>query len=242
MEQQPKKQFNWKLLAIVLGIITIIIYIDSCNKIKQVEKEHTAFVEALNDTITVYKNREGNLVTSISVLASNNAKEFYQLNIKDSTIQHLQDVVKDYKNKLKAGSSVTTVTSESSIKNTNPTIVVPPKEPLPLNSIPIYPTYRDTMSNQWVKYSIEMNKDSSKITIKFSNRYDIVIGSDKGKPFADIINYNPYDTVKTLRTYQITLPKPKKWGVGISGGAALGTNFKFTPYIGVGINYNIIRF
>lgn len=36
--------------------------------------------------------------------------------------------------------------------------------------------------------------------------------------------------------------KPKRFGLGIQAGGTLGKNIKPTPYVGIGVSYNIIRF
>ena len=62
-----------------------------------------------------------------------------------------------------------------------------------------------------------------------------------------VSGYDPcLDSIKVYqRTEVVTITqkiqdKPKRWGIGIQGGVGLGKG-GFTPYIGIGVQYNIIR-
>lgn len=62
-----------------------------------------------------------------------------------------------------------------------------------------------------------------------------------------VSGYDPcLDSIKVYpRTEVVTITstikdKPKRWGIGIQGGAGYGKG-GFTPYIGIGVQYNIIR-
>lgn len=57
-------------------------------------------------------------------------------------------------------------------------------------------------------------------------------------PCLDSIQVYPRTEVVTI-TKQIQ-DKPKRWGIGIQGGVGFGKG-GFTPYIGIGVQYNIIR-
>lgn len=57
-------------------------------------------------------------------------------------------------------------------------------------------------------------------------------------PCLDSIKVYPRTEVVTI-TKQIQ-DKPKRWGIGIHGGVGYGKG-GFTPYIGIGVQYNIIR-
>lgn len=56
----------------------------------------------------------------------------------------------------------------------------------------------------------------------------------------DSIQVYPRTEYKTI-TNTIKVQDTKRWGIGIHGGVGVGKG-GFTPYIGVGIQYNIIRF
>ena len=232
------------LLPITIIIALLFFQIRSCNKLKEQEKENSNLVNAFNDSISHYVNKHNDDVATISVLQTSTANAFLAVKSKDEEIKELQAVVKDYKKKLKvAGSSVTNITGSTAISNTGTTTVTP-KDTVRVDSLVyIYPEYTDSLVNAWVEYKMKMNKDSSKLDIHFVNKYSAIIGYDKRKPFVDVINYSPYSKVEKLRTYQVRQPPPKRFGVGISAGVTYDfIHSKAIPYIGAGINYNLIRF
>lgn len=58
-------------------------------------------------------------------------------------------------------------------------------------------------------------------------------------PCLDSIQVYPRTEYKTI-TNTIKVQDTKRWGIGIQGGVGVGKG-GFTPYIGVGVQYNIIR-
>lgn len=62
------------------------------------------------------------------------------------------------------------------------------------------------------------------------------------RPKLDSIMVYPKTINRYINTTEKVYQKPKKWGIGVSIGAGLDRNFEITPYIGIGIQYNLIRF
>lgn len=58
----------------------------------------------------------------------------------------------------------------------------------------------------------------------------------------DAINSNPHNIIEGLKTYRRPAPKPKKWGIGIVGGYGTMDAVSLRPFVGVGVQYNLIRF
>lgn len=234
------------VVSLILGALLVILYMQKCSGVK-VSKESAANIyAALSDSLKYYKNKSGNTTARISVLETEKAKHFLVLQTKDVTVQQLQQVVKDYKDKLTKGSSVTLGLIETVNKMTQITQIVKRDtirviDPNGYTDNFIYPTYRDSLRNEWIDYAAQMNKDTATLDLKISNKFSIIVGKDKKGPFADITTYNPYSAVKTSRTYQVAQPRPKKFGIGASSGVTY-YNDKARPYIGIGLNYNIIRF
>lgn len=60
----------------------------------------------------------------------------------------------------------------------------------------------------------------------------------------DWIELYPKTEYRTVYIESKPVVKPKRWGIGLNCGYGAGIvdgNVKFTPYIGVGLHYNIIR-
>jgi hypothetical protein len=189
--------------------------------------------EAMNDTIKSYRNKNNEMVSKIKVLETTNTGSFTALKTKDSIINILQYYVKKYKKKLKKQGSVTHIGSSLSMDTTITSTQIMENG---------YPVYNSKFNLKgWVYGEIKAGKDSTNISLKVKNSYTTIIGRErvglfKYKPFVEIINHNPYSETKTLRTYQIKLPKQPKIGFGIQTGYGI-TKSGLSPYLGIGINY-----
>lgn len=238
----PKEPNIYKILCLALIVGIIILSIRSCSTRRQDIVDQGSFISSLSDSLTTYKNKDSSQTATISVLQTTSAGDFFGLKIKDSQIVILQGLVKQYQQKLKAGSSVTTATTETTVKHdTKPT--VSDYDSIKTGSIVyVYPKYTDSLYSEWISYKATMTKDKASLDLKVINKYAVIVGYEKRKPYVDIVNFNPYSSTKILRSYQVIIPKQKVWGIGFSSGMALGTNFKIQPYLGIGISYNIIRF
>ena len=76
---------------------------------------------------------------------------------------------------------------------------------------------------------------------------DIWSGKDKdikGNYKVIVTSLNPYVKITDIKSYKFDLPRPKKWGLGITGGYGMNPQKigEFFPYIGLGLSYNFVRF
>jgi len=93
-------------------------------------------------------------------------------------------------------------------------------------------------------------KDSTQLTLKYREEVDLLIGEEKtgflglgkSKPFARITFKNPYSEVKDMKVYQTSLPKQKRFGIGPTISYGVGSGFEPQVFIGIGVNWNLIRF
>lgn len=240
-----KKPSNYNfILAVGLGIMSTLFFFKQCSSNSRADKESLQLIQALQDTLKHYKNKDSINVASISVIQTQSARDFFNLQLKTKELQELQKVVEEYKKVMKAGSSVTNALIETvaTLKGRKPEIKYLPGDTVKIGDVSyVYPTYKDTLHDEWITLDATMGKDTSTFKLKVVNKFSAVVGYKKKKPFVDLLTENPYTTVKSLRTYQVAIPKPKKLGIGFSTGVTLNTNLKPTPYVGVGLNYNILR-
>jgi hypothetical protein len=263
------------IIASIVAILAIIADIDGCNRKVGEVKSQQNLINALYDTlVTLRKNIAASTTVEMAALQMETAKQFIDLKIKDSQIVDLQKMVSEYKNKLKAGSSVTNTTVKTEINKTTPNdtigssdiifsidsnhynrnnlvihgnniipFVLGYNKKVPFADVINYnPYFESRYSDKWIDYDIKTYVDSTNFKLSIINKYAIVLGYNKKVPFADVINYNPYSKVTVLRTFQVSVPKQKSWGIGFSTGIGLSYDLRPRPYIGVGVNYNIIKF
>ncbi len=218
-----KNIFSW--LVLIFIIIIIIFCVKACNN--NIRKENSKLVESLNDSISYYRDVEGILHSKISVIEDD---YFLKLKLKDKEIVELQDLVKKYKNV----KSATIIKTETKIveKIVNKTV---------LDTISNTPIYESSFNlKDYIWGDIVAKKDTTDIKINIKNDFNIVTYKEKGKLVLDVSDKNPYSVTKAQKSY-INLPKQKKFGLGINTGYGISKN-GLSPYIGLGINYNLLSF
>lgn len=239
-----KKKNGWIYFCIILlTIYGIVVLIKKCkDNSVPTEKEQATLVAALQDSLKYFKDKDSVNTARITVLQTESSTAFTKLQVRDSQVNKLMELVKTYEGKLKAGSSVTRATLVTQISTDHkPTAELPTVDTGELAVL--YPIYTDSLENKWIKYKIRMDSENSYVDIKVFNEFSVTIGYEDGKPFADLKTDNPYSAVKELKTFQVKIPKekPKRFGIGLSSGITY-YNGKINPYLGIGLNYNILRF
>ena len=220
----------WQLVVFLVFLLTIWLYI---NHLKNQNRKMELKYLVANEEMVSYRDKDSLNVAKIRVFEVEKQRDFLKIESKDSMIQFLQAEVKKYKSQIKQpGSSVTTVTNTTNVSGTSPTTVIPPTVQ---GKSPIYESSKNT---EWIDIAIRASVDSTSYKLSIRNKYSVVIGYEKGIPFAQVKNFNPYTETTDLRTYQVTVPKPKRIGIGIQGGYGIGAS-GVTPYIGIGVSYNV---
>lgn len=218
-----KNIFSW--LVLIFAIIIVVFCVKACNN--NIRKENSKIIESLNDSISYYRDVEGILHSKISVIEDD---YFLKLKLKDKEIVELQDLVKKYKNV----KSATIIKTETKIveKIVNKTV---------LDTISNTPIYESSFNlKNYIWGNIVAKKDTTDIKINIKNDFNIVTYKERGKLVLDVSDKNPYSVTKVQRNY-INLPKQKKFGLGVNAGYGISKS-GLSPYIGLGVNYNLINF
>ena len=230
---------------ITTGILVIIIFVllmADCIHRSTIQDFKTKYESQLLilDTVKHYKDKYGKSVAAIGVLEVQNAKQILELKSDKEIVKALQTEIQKYKNKKP---EVITVIQEKikfdTIIETDSTIIYIDSTGKEREEFIV------KFNNNWVNLNGKVNFQSSDISIEFNNKYSVAfIRNRKTKKMEVLVtNENPYSKVSEIMAYKVTQPKPKHFGVGISGGYGLDLiNFKPVPYIGVGISYNLFKF
>lgn len=254
------KERIYKIVSITIIVILILLNLKSCKTNKDTVRDYTNTINALSDTMTTYRTKDGLQVAKISLIETEKTKQFLEIQSKDTEIVKLQEKVKKNKKRLGNSGSVTTISNTTDITGSDTTYITSKDTIIRNDTIFIYPEYSSIIkkglrkdSTYWVIANTKANKDSTTIGISLSNSYIVVIGSEKRKgfkalfkpkiPFVEVTNENPFTETKTIKAYQVKAPKPKRLGIGFTIGYGLILDKKpiFKPYIGIGIQYNIIQ-
>lgn len=254
------KERIYKIVSITIIVILILLNLKSCKTNKDTVRDYTNTINALSDTMTSYRTKDGVQVSKINLIQTEKAQQFLEIKSKDAIIIKLQEEVKKNKRRLGNTGSVTVITNTTDVQGSDTTYITMKDTVVRNDTVYLYPEYTSNIkmglkkdSSYWVTANIKSNKDTTDIGISLSNAYTVVIGKDKVKgfknlfkpkvPFVEVTNENPYTSTKTVRAYQVKAPKPKRFGLGVQIGYGLSLDKKpiLKPYIGVGINYNIIE-
>lgn len=206
-------------------------------------KEKDNLKESLEAELVTWRDKDSLSHGKILILESLKTKYFLDIKSKDSTIINLQSLVKTYKKRIDKGGSATQIGSETSIDADTETEVRDRDTIYRDNKIYIYPEYKGTFNlDNWVYGTVISNKDTTTVSLKTREEFDVILGTEKGKSYAEVISKNPYSEVKSFRTYQVKLPKPGRWGVGPSVTFGLNPELKTEFVIGVSLTYSLFRF
>lgn len=210
------------IIAAILSYITFFSY-----TVYKDRNYSSSRIESLTDSIQYYKDNYNVLHSKISIIEADN---FTKINSKDKDIQELQELVKRYKN-VQAATVIKTETKVVEKIVNKPVLETISKETA-------YYSKFDLEGFVWGE--IIAKKDSTDLILNIRNDFNIVSHYEKGKLVLDVSDKNPYSITKSQRSY-INLPKQKKWGLGISAGYGANKN-GLSPYIGLGVNYNLLSF
>lgn len=196
---------------------------------KQQQNDKQQLISSLNDSLSYYKDKYNVLHSKTN--SNKTCISQTELNSKNAKIQELQKLLEKYKSP-----QPTRKTEIKEIIKTD-TIVVND------TSLPVYRSdfmlYGGTNKLQ-VYGSIKMQKDSTALELHTIDRFNVVTHKEKNNLILYISNENPYSVIEYQKKV-VKLPKQKKFGLGVNAGYGLSKN-GLSPYIGLGVNYNIIEF
>lgn len=213
-------------ILIIIGLFLLLsLMFKECSSREQ-EISSKRLIEQLNDSLQSYKDKEGKMISRISTIEVDNMSFFKQLQVKDKTISELQKLVKKgtlAASIIKTETKVDTVFRTTKIKDT------------------VNITYETDFDVQgWIWGTVAMNRDTTSLRVFTRDQYDIRLSKEKDGTYIDVINHNPFSTTQEVRSVY-KLPKQKKFGIGVNLGYGM-TSYGLSPYIGLGINCNLINF
>lgn len=233
------------LIISLLLIMGVLLYLWRNSVEKGKEKDN--LYSAIQDTLVSTRNKLGQQVSQIALIQQSSDKNFLALKTKDSTIITLQNEIKTNKNKLSTSGSITDIYSQTKGKFTGKTDSILVHDTVKINGVNyIYPEYKaHIVKDKWITADIISNKDSTTFSPIINNQYSVLISGTNKNPFVQVTNMNPYTTTSSLRAYQvINSLREKSWGLGFQIGYGIGKDkgvIITTPYIGIGISKNLLR-
>ena len=234
------------VIVILLGV-TILLFSLLSEK-RSDYKEQVELYNSITDTVKFYKNKDSLNVAKIQVMQTDKESDFLKIKNLTGTNLELQNLIRN---------------KDKEIKDLN-TALIHKDETVYIDTLRMYypiggdtiifsqSVLLDTINNKWINAKYGFNRGFSYLDLKVYNEYQITIGYEggnlfkKGTPYGIVTNMNPYTSTKDMRVYQVSVPKQKRMGISFQTGFGgvydmKNNNISYGPYIGLGLNYNIIK-
>ena len=205
-----REYIKWVGGALLLTFI--IIQYSTCNSYKQDLQDNKSLIKASQDTITYYKDKNGENSAKIALLEGDKDNLLLIIGKSNNRITKL----------IKAGASSGTVYSQITKFDTITSVRV--------DTINNRPSFNDTTTNQWLTLKLNLKNDSLSKFIELRDSVSISFQNipQKGflKPSKSVViisNNNPYVKITGLKSFNIPVKssatKVKFWiGVGLGLG------------------------
>ena len=232
-------------IAILLGVAISLLFL--YNKEKNNYKEQVNLYNAITDNLKTWKDKDSLNLAKIQVMQTDKASDFLKIKNLEGTNLELQNLIKSQGKKIKDLNTALIVKSETIIRDTT-RIYYPIEGDTIIFSQSVL---LDSIKNEWITALYGFNKGRSVLDFTLVNDYHITIGYEggnvfkQGTPFAIIKNLNPYTITNDLRVYQTSMKKQKRIGISLQTGFGGLYDIKtktlgYGPYVGLGVNYNIL--
>ena len=201
------------ILYVLVIIIIILLYLDSCSSKNDLEKEVSDYV-SYQDTVMSYKDKNGEL---ISYNTSLQMSEENLLRMNDELSGDLKRL------KLKKPSSITKITTETFID----TFIIEHTEKIPCDTF----TLVQYVDSTHYKINYTLTQSSMKFnSISIPNKQQIIVAEKKNGVFKKneysvvVENTNPYMMVTGVQNYTIKVETPvyQRWYVTAGAGFISG--------------------
>ncbi len=234
------------VIVILLGVTILLSSL--LNEKRSDYKEQVELYNSITDTVKFYKNKDSLNVAKIQVMQTDKESDFLKIKNLTGTNLELQNLIRN---------------KDKEIKDLN-TALIHKDETVYIDTLRMYypiggdtiifsqSVLLDTINTKWINAKYGFNRGFSYLDLKVYNEYQITIGYEggnlfkKGTPYGIVTNMNPYTSTKDMRVYQVSVPKQKRMGIsfqtGFGGVYDMKNNtISYGPYIGLGLNYNIIK-
>ncbi len=223
---------NARIIPWIAVVILFFLLLRQCNNAKDRSRESEK--DFLNDTIEYYENEVGQIIAEKNSLKGDKQTLEVLLSKQIDSTGQLKRLVRNFRTTDAAGNVSTDIRID--------TVFIPYEVPVtePFNR-------KFKKSNKHYFFSgISDNNGIRLDSISFPNTLSFAIGKKrtgflKSEYLIEAVNSNPFIKTIGLDSYTLKVPK-KRLGLSIYAGYGIGNNFTFTPQIGLGISYNLIRF
>ena len=229
-------------MAIIISLIALLV-----NSRRDVVSQKDLY-EAVIDSLYSYKTKDSLNAVRIQIIQTDREKDFLTIKNLTETNLELQNLVRNKDKRISELSVALILKDETVIYDTTRVFHPIGGDTLVFSQSILL----DTINTQWYDATFGFRYGFSYLDLKIKNQYNVTLGYEggnwfkRGTPYARVVNLNPYTQTNDLRVYQVAVPPPKRFGLGIQSGFGglydiRNNNLGYGFYIGLGFSYNIIR-
>lgn len=202
-------------LALVLASIAVVLLLSYIYKQKTQIDEGTKLIKALNDTVTVYKTKDGKNAATISVIQVSNRKQ--AIEIAKARNENIALRLEKDKN-IVTITEFSTLTRIDTVVKVNTISVISDKDTTT--------SFSKTIKNDFYTAEVVMVRDSLALGIQVYNKFTVAHKEVPGGLFkedkyvVDVVNDNPHTINTGLSSYEIRPKKKNRFLKGVAVGAA----------------------
>ena len=207
-----REYIKWVGGALLLTFI--IIQYSTCNSYKQDLQDNKSLIKASQDTITYYKDKNGENSAKIALLEGDKDNLLLIIGKSNNRITKL----------IKAGASSGTVYSQVTKFDTITSVRI--------DTINNKPSFNDTTTNQWLTLKLALKNDSLYKSIELTDSVSVSFQYIPQKGFlvpnkrvVVISNSNPYVKITGLQSFNIPPKKNSKLKFWLGTGLGLGLGY-----------------
>lgn len=232
-------------IAILIGAILLLLFL--YNKEKGNYREQVNLYNSITGELKTWKDKDSLNLAKIQIMQTDKVSDFLKIKNLTGTNLELQNLLKSQGRKIKDLNAALILKSETVIRDTTRLYYPIEGDTIVFSQSVLL----DSIQNKWIDVTYGFNKGKSILDFTLYNEYEVTFGYEgstlfkRGIPYATVKNKNPYTTTSDFRVYQVTSPKQKRFGVSLQAGFGglydiKNDNIGYGPYIGLGLNYNII--
>jgi len=231
------------VIPVVILLISAILYSGYLLGSRKIDRALQATIDAQNDQIQKYITRIGDDSVFIAqkdteILSQREAIKRGDIERKELRALNLKQVSEINRLNLRVDTLLEDISHTGHIIRIDTVFV----DSMPHNAILLPFSFNKT--DQWLSLKGSFNSIGKlDFSFKMNIDIDLWVGRLKGsKELTSIVTTaNPYVNVIGIKSQKYDLPKPKPYGIGFSCGYAICRN-GLSPYVGIGLNYSVIRF
>lgn len=233
-------------LMVAIGLIILLLMRQCSNG----NGKSSTFVPGF-DSAEIWRDELQRMHARVDMLELQHLDDALKIQAKDSLTKYLQEVIrKEKENGRKQGKATAVAVAE--VSGRIDTVLKARVDTATAVASSRYPHWdtvlvRDEWTNGAIRILSDGNVDSVGYDIRYTNRYSAVVRREGGffkepRYHLELMSENPNVTITDARSIRVEFPKERRFGIGPMVGVGVSYDGKIHPIVGIGLQWNLIRF